>query len=104
MIADGLSDEDEDFRSDPTRGWPLIILSIATSIDALAVGLSFAVLEMDILIPCLLIGIVTFILSLISVRVGKILGALVGKQAEIFGGVVLLLIGLRILYTHIFVS
>lgn len=86
---------------DPTRGVNLMMLSIATSIDALAVGLSLAFLEVSIWYPALLIGIMTAILSLIAIRFGKKLSTLFGQRMEIIGGIILIGIGLRILYVHL---
>ena len=76
-------------------------MAIATSIDALAVGITFAFLRMDILPSALTIGLTTFILSLIGVLVGNRFGARYKKKAEITGGVVLVLIGVKILLEHL---
>lgn len=78
----------------------LFLLAIATSIDALAVGVSFAFLQVDIGSSVVLIGITTFILSFIGVAMGRKLGCLFQKKAEIFGGITLSLIGLKILLEH----
>ena len=75
----------------------LILLSVATSIDALAVGVSFAFLKVAILRASLLIGAVTFILSFSGVFLGRFCGTSLGAKAELAGGVVLILIGLKIL-------
>ena len=76
-------------------------MAIATSIDALAVGITFAFLRMDILPSALTIGLTTFILSLIGVLVGNHFGARYKKKAEITGGVVLVIIGVKILLEHL---
>lgn len=86
---------------DITKGWLLLTLSLATSIDALAVGLSFAFLEVDIVLACSVIGVVAFLASTIGFMLSRKLGKLVGERAEIIGGVVLIIIGLRILLSHI---
>ncbi len=86
--------------SDPTRGWTLLVLSVATSIDALAVGLSLAALGVAIWAPALLIGIVCAALTVAGMLLGSKIGALWGKKVEIFGGVLLILIGIRILADH----
>lgn len=86
---------------DPTRGWSLLILSVATSIDALAVGLSFAAIGMTILYPSVLIGVVAFLMSLLGTRLGPILGQIVGRRAEFVGGLVLIAIGIKILADHL---
>lgn len=78
----------------------LLVLAIATSIDALAVGIGFAFLKVDILSVVLLIGIVTLTISFVGVVMGRKLGCLFQKKAEIFGGIVLVLIGLKILLEH----
>ncbi|CBK89104.1 Predicted membrane protein [Faecalitalea cylindroides T2-87] len=80
----------------------ILLLAIATSIDALAVGVSFAFLKVNIMLACSIIAIVTFILSFICVMVGKRLGSLFQKYAEIFGGIILMMIGAKILIEHLF--
>lgn len=92
----------ETFAVDPSRGATLVILSVATSIDALAVGLSLAMVGMRILLPCIIIGVVTASLSLIAIHLGNIVSARYGKFMEIFGGILLILIGIRILAAHLF--
>lgn len=79
----------------------LIILSIATSIDALAIGISFAFLNIDILPVCLSIGIITFLMCFIGVSIGKKIGSVFKNYAQIAGGIILILIGLNILNEHI---
>lgn len=78
----------------------LIILSIATSIDALAAGISFAFLNIDIVPICLSIGIITFLVCFIGVIIGKKIGAMFKNYAQIIGGIILILIGLNILNEH----
>lgn len=80
----------------------ILLLAIATSIDALAVGVSFAFLKVNIVLACSIIAVVTFILSFICVMVGKRLGSLFQKYAEIFGGIILMMIGTKILIEHLF--
>jgi putative Mn2+ efflux pump MntP len=80
----------------------LLILSVATSVDALAVGLSFAFLRMYIAIPIIVIGIVTFLLSFLGVFAGNRFGNLFGKRIETLGGLILLGIGIKILVEHVF--
>jgi len=79
----------------------LLLLSVATSIDALAVGFSFAFLRMSIVMPVIVIGSVTFVLTLVGTEVGERLGHFFEKKFEIVGGVVLIAIGLRILLEHV---
>ena len=102
MIRSGLRADELDPSCDPTRGSTLIVLSIATSIDALAVGFSIALLSVPILLPALLIGAVTFSLSLLATHMGRRLNRRFGKRMEIVGGLMLGLIGLRILLAHLF--
>jgi putative Mn2+ efflux pump MntP len=86
---------------DPTKGFVLFILSVATSIDALAIGLSFAALDLPVLVPSLIIGIVAFVVTIIGTKIGPLFGRLVGKRAEFIGGSVLILIGIKILIDHL---
>lgn len=79
----------------------LFILSVATSIDALVVGIGFGLLGIRIWTPSILIGLITFVLSLFGFLLGQKLGACFGKKVEIFGGAVLIMIGGRILMQHI---
>jgi putative Mn2+ efflux pump MntP len=90
-----------DCPPDPSRGLTLLILSLATSIDALAVGLSLAMVRIDIWQPSVIIGLVTMLLSLIALRLGRFVAAAFGKRMEIVGGLILILIGARILITHL---
>lgn len=92
-----ISNEDKD----STKGFVLFILSVATSIDALAVGLSFAALDLPVLFPSLIIGVVAFIMTVVGTKIGPIFGRLVGKRAELIGGCVLILIGIKILTDHL---
>ena len=86
---------------DITKGFLLIILSIATSIDALAVGLTFAVLEINIVLASATIGSVAFIATAAGFLSGKKVGKSLGKRAEVIGGIVLIGIGIRILLSHL---
>jgi len=80
----------------------LLILSIATSIDAFAVGITFAILNTPIITPIIIIGIVTFILSFIGVYIGKNIGHIFENKIEILGGLILIGIGLKILIENVF--
>lgn len=82
---------------DPTKGWSLVGLSVATSLDALAVGISFSLIGMSILWPALLIGIIAFLMTLIGMKIGHLVGAGLGEWAERAGGIVLIAIGAKIL-------
>lgn len=101
MILEGFDKEREEKREDQTRGWPLLMLSVATSIDALAVGFSFSILKIEILFPAIIIGAVCFVMTVIGMIFGKALAGLFGKKVEIFGGLVLIAIGVKILADHL---
>ena len=101
MLKSGFNSEEESHPVDPTRGVTLILLSLATSLDALAVGLSLAFLEVNILLSSLVIGGVSLILSLVGTAFGGKLGARFGKRMEIAGGLLLIAIGIRIVITHL---
>lgn len=88
-------------NTDITKGILLLTLSVATSIDALAVGLTFAFLEVNIVAAISTIGLVAFVATAIGFLLGRKASNLIGRQAEAIGGVVLIAIGLRILLTHI---
>lgn len=92
--------EDQDERKDPTRGWSLVMLSVATSIDALAVGLTLAMLGSEIFIPALTIGLVCAILTLVGMYLGRKIGRNWGPKVEFLGGLILLGIGIKILLEH----
>jgi putative Mn2+ efflux pump MntP len=103
MFLGGLRKEGEaPAIPDPSRGLTLVMLSIATSIDALAVGLSLALLEVNVIWSALLIGGVSAGLSLVGLRLGNQLGLRFGKVMEVLGGAVLIIIGLRVVITHNF--
>lgn len=92
---------DDEKLSDPFSTPKLLLLSLATSIDALAVGLSFSLLGVSLVMTVLVIGIVTFSLCLPAVWLGKRLGALMAKRAELLGGMALIGIGCKILIEHL---
>jgi len=100
MIWEGVKGIDDETHIEVIRIVPVLVLSLATSIDALAVGVSFGVLQTEILLPAIIIGIVCFGISFAGVILGERLEELLGNKMEIFGGVILILIGLRILYEH----
>jgi manganese efflux pump family protein len=91
----------EQERTDLTRKWSLMMLSVATSIDALAVGLTFALLDYSIWSSSAIIGVVACGMTIIGMFLGKRLGDRFGKRMELVGGLVLLIIGVRILLSHI---
>lgn len=101
MIKGGLADEDEKKFIDPTRGRRLVMLSVATSIDALAVGFSLAALKVSIIMPVIVIGVVALIFTAIGLVIGNSFSSSTKTgAAEIIGGVVLIAIGVKILYEH----
>lgn len=102
MIRSGLGNGSDENRRNPSKGATMVMLSVATSIDALAVGLSLAMLSIPILSPALVIGVITFGLSLFGLMAGGRLGERFGKRMEIIGGVILIGIGLRVLISHLF--
>jgi manganese efflux pump family protein len=88
-------------RRDPTRGLTLIVLSLATSLDALAVGLSMALLGVKVWLPSVVIGVVTAALSAIGITFGSRIGSRWEHWAEAGGGIVLIVIGARVLASHL---
>lgn len=101
MIYEALHDDEDAARADPTKGWTLVILSVATSIDALAVGLSLAFLRISIWYPAVVIGIVAALFTAVGMQIGKRVGALFGRRVEIIGGLVLVGIGVKVLVDHL---
>ena len=100
MIREALGGDEED--CDPSLApMTMLVLAVATSIDALAVGVTFAFLRVDILPAVALIGACTFAISAAGVKVGNLFGARYKSKAELFGGVVLVLIGAKILLEHL---
>ena len=83
--------------NDPSRGWTLVTLSTATSIDALAVGLGLAALRISVWYPSVVIGLITLVLSTLAILLGQRAGSKLGKRGQIVGGIVLLLIALKII-------
>lgn len=80
----------------------MLPLAVATSIDALAVGVSFALLKIEIIFSASIIGVVTFIFCVIGVKIGKQVGVKFSSKAEFIGGLVLVFLGCKILFTHLF--
>jgi len=101
MIHESLRKRDNSASTDPTRGSRLVTLSIATSIDALAIGMSLAVLGVEIVEPAIYIGVITMILTMLGMRLGRRLGRLFGRWIEKAGGLVLIGIGFKILIQHL---
>lgn len=101
LIRSGFSKDGKAFDHDPSTGGILVMLSLATSIDAFAVGLSIALLDISVLLSVILIGLVAFFLSVVGLLAGARLGTAFGKRMEIVGGLILLGIGVRIVLTHL---
>jgi len=105
MIIESTRDSDgEHIHSDPTRGWSLVALSIATSIDAFAVGLSFAALGVDVWIPAAIIGLTAGAMTVLGTVGGRALGVRFGSRMAVVGGIVLIVIGAWIVFEHVFVG
>jgi manganese efflux pump family protein len=102
MCWEGVHGSEEETPIEAIQLVPVIILSLATSIDALAVGVSFGVLQTAVLIPALIIGVVCFAISFAGVMLGERLEDLLGNRMEITGGLILILIGINILAEHLF--
>jgi putative Mn2+ efflux pump MntP len=103
MVAESFRNKDMKTKTagDPTMGVTLILLSIATSIDAFAVGLSFAAIQQKILYPSIIIGMVAFAMTFVGTKLGPVIGRIAGKRAEFCGGIVLIFIGAKILVEHL---
>jgi len=101
MIYEAFSDEEKTDDRDPTKGLSLVLLSIATSIDALAVGFSLSVIGVSIWMPALVIGLVAGVLTIAGMLLGGRIGDRWGSRVEIFGGLVLIAIGVKILVEHL---
>ncbi|MGI5863577.1 MAG: manganese efflux pump MntP family protein [Myxococcales bacterium] len=94
--------ESERTAKDPTRGWTLVMLSVATSIDALAVGLSLAMVGTGIVFPALVIGVVAAGFTVVGMVLGRRVGMLAGQWVEVAGGFVLIGIGVKIVVEHLY--
>ena len=101
MLREALGKE-EDNEADASLGFKtMLLMAVATSIDALAVGVTFAFLQVRILPAVLFIGVTTFLLSALGVKAGSLFGSKYKKRAEIAGGVILILLGIKILLEHL---
>jgi len=104
MILEGFKKTEEDETKDFSKTIVLLTIALGTSIDAFAVGISFALLEVKIWESGILIGAVTFIASMTAIRIGKSAGERLGNKVEIIGGVILIAIGLKIFLEHYLAS
>ncbi len=100
MLKEGLEKDKKEKTDYSSIKW-LILLSIATSIDALAVGISFALINSRIFLSAVIIGLMSFIMTIIGFIIGKKAGEMLGKKAEIAGGLILIFIGIKILVEHL---
>lgn len=101
IIWEAFSGKLDRLSGDPTRGWSLVGLSVATSLDALAIGITLALLQNSVWLAALIIGLVAGLLSLVGIHSGHRLGRHFSPWAEVAAGVVLLLVGTRVLVTHL---
>jgi len=101
MIRESFSKEEE-IKENPFNFIKMLLLAIATSIDALAVGVTFAFFQINIFVTIIIIGLTTFIISIIGVKIGNIFGTKFKSKAEFVGGAVLVILGAKILIEHLF--
>ena len=101
MIIEGIKRKEDTAAADYSKTFVLVTVAVSTSIDAFAVGVSFALLDMMIWISGIIIGAVTFIASMTAIRIGKSAGTHLGQRVEIVGGIILISIGLKIFLEHI---
>ncbi len=102
MIYESYMIDEAEKENNPLRLLVLLTLAVATSIDALAVGVTFAFLQITILKPALIIGVITFVVCFLGVYLGRRFGALFEKKMEFLGGCILIAIGVKILIEHLF--
>jgi putative Mn2+ efflux pump MntP len=100
MIRESRSDEEETTTASMDVK-EMFLLAVATSIDALAVGITFAFLEVNIIYAACFIGTTTFVCSAAGIRIGNIFGTIYKKKAEFLGGLILILLGIKILLEHL---
>jgi manganese efflux pump family protein len=101
MVIEGLKRREDEEAKDYSNALALVTVAVSTSIDAFAVGVSFAFLKVMIWSSGLIIGAVTFIASMTAIRIGKSAGKHLGQRVEIIGGIILIAIGLKIFLEHI---
>lgn len=102
MIKEALGKDDDECLDDALHLGDLIMLSIATSVDALAVGITFAFFNVSIVLSTSIIGIITFVICVIGVKVGNVFGEKYKSRAELTGGILLIIMGCKILLDHLF--
>lgn len=102
MILEGIRRKEDEEVKDYSNILALVTVAVSTSIDAFAVGISFALLDLKIWLSGIIIGAVTFIASMTAIRIGKSAGKHLGQRVEIIGGIILISIGVKIFIEHIF--
>ena len=100
MIKESFDDED-DKKNDRVDFKTMVVLAIATSIDALAIGITFAFFDVNIVLAVSIIGIITFIISILGVKIGNRFGDKYQNKAQLMGGIILVLLGFKILLEHL---
>lgn len=102
MVIEGFRTTEDEACEAPRRHgfWLLVTTAFATSLDAMAVGVGLAFLQVNIIATALAIGCATLVMSTLGIMVGRFIGPLLGKRAEILGGIVLMGIGAQILWSH----
>ena len=100
MIKESFDDED-DKKNDKVDFKTMVVLAIATSIDALAIGITFAFFDVNIVLAVSIIGIITFIISVLGVKIGNRFGDKYQNKAQLMGGIILVLLGFKILLEHL---
>ena len=101
MIINSRKVESEKVEKDISKGFSLVSLSVATSIDALAIGFSIGILRNEIFFPSVIIGVVAAGMSLLGIKIGEFISSRVNKSVTVFGGIVLILIGIHIVVDHL---
>ncbi len=101
IIIESFSSKENNTKFNITKFIILFGLALATSIDALIIGIGFGLIEINILLTCIIIGITALIFSISGIYFGKIIGTKYNKKIEIIGGVVLIAIGIKILFEHL---
>lgn len=100
MIKDSFADESDNCNDDVSFK-TMFVLAVATSIDALAIGITFAFLNVNLILAVALIGVITFILAVIGTKIGNRFGDKYQNKAELVGGIILVLLGIKILLEHL---
>jgi putative Mn2+ efflux pump MntP len=100
MILEGFKRNENEEPRDLSKAYILLTMALGTSIDAFAVGISFALLSVEIWSAGVIIGFVTFLASMTAIRIGKSAGERLGNKVEILGGIILIAIGLKIFLEH----